>query len=294
MTESSNAAASHENPLVSVVIPTHNRAELLRRAIKSVLDQTYVNLEIIVVDDASSGNTHEVVADFGDPRIRYIRHESNRGGSAARNTGIRAATGEFIAFLDDDDEWEPEKTQEQLRLLQRYSAVLCTSNEPSPGAEAYRSKSTVDLEDLRRGRFTAGGTGVLMTRAAIIKDVLFDETLPCYQDWDVFIRVAERCTIGYLNKPLVRYNEGSYGRISNKILNMPGQELEKRFAMLRKHREFFGPRWFNRHLSRNLIYGIKHRQHKVRHLLYTAKKCGAGALAWALLRRTFPRLTESI
>jgi len=81
---------TEKTPAVSVVIPTYNRAHLVGRAIRSVLNQTYQDFEIIVVDDGSTDNTEEVVKSFNDPRIRYIRHEENRGGSAARNTGIRA------------------------------------------------------------------------------------------------------------------------------------------------------------------------------------------------------------
>jgi glycosyltransferase involved in cell wall biosynthesis len=102
---------------VSVVIPTYNRASLLGRAIKSVLEQTYQDFEIIVVDDASTDNTEEVVRNLRDRRIRYLRHEKNRGGSAARNTGIRAAWGQYIAFQDSDDEWLPEKLKKQMEVL---------------------------------------------------------------------------------------------------------------------------------------------------------------------------------
>ena len=86
-----DTAAKKAAPLVSVVIPTHERAQLLKRAIQSVLDQTYDKLDILVVDDASLDNTREVVESFGDSRIRYFRHKTNKGGSAARNTGIFAA-----------------------------------------------------------------------------------------------------------------------------------------------------------------------------------------------------------
>ena len=282
------------SPLVSVVVPTRNRTVLLARAIRSVRAQTYSNLEIIVVDDASDDDVQSVVESFGDPRIRYIRHSINRGGSGARNTGIRAATGEFIAFLDDDDEWEPTKTAEQLQHLRRYDAVLCTSDEANLEAIARRHKTVVDLEDLRRGRFTAGGTGVLMARTTLLKDVLFDEALPCYQDWDVFIRIAQRSPIGYLDRPLVRYNEGMHDRISNKIVDMPMAELEKRALMLRKHEEFFGSRWFKRHMGQYLIYGIKHRRNKWQHLRQALQKCGYRAVAWALLKRFFPRMADSI
>ena len=93
------------NALVSVVIPTYDRAELLPRAVRSVLAQTYQNMEIIIVDDGSRDNTQEVVKSFSDPRVRYVRHDTNRGVSAARNTGIKNSRGEFIGLLDSDDEY---------------------------------------------------------------------------------------------------------------------------------------------------------------------------------------------
>src|SRR5215471_7855638 len=104
-------------PKVSVIIPTHNRAEFLRSAITSVLNQTYQDFEIIVVDDASTDKTPEVVASFHDGKIKYIRHDANKGDAGSRNTGIRNSSGDFLAFLDDDDEWLPEKLQMQVGLL---------------------------------------------------------------------------------------------------------------------------------------------------------------------------------
>lgn len=281
-------------PTVSVVIPTFNRSELVARAIRSVQGQTYSNLEIIVVDDASRDDTKKVVAGMSDARIRYIRHESNRGGSGARNTGIRAATGEYIAFLDDDDEWEPEKTEEQLSALRDYDVVLCTSDEHRRGIDRFDAKASVDLDDLRKGDFTAGGTGVLMAKASVLKGAMFDETLPRCQDWDIFIRIAKKHRIGYINKPLVRYNEGEHGRISNVILNMPRADLEKRLIMLDKHREFFGSKWYRRHLAGFLLYGIKHRPDKFRHLAYTVRRCGVGAVVRALWRRFYQKLTGAV
>jgi len=96
---------------VSVIIPTYNRAHLVGRAIRSVLNQTYQDFEIIVVDDCSTDNTEEIVKGFNDHRIRYMRHDRNRGGSAARNTGIKASQGKYIAFLDSDDEWLLKKAE---------------------------------------------------------------------------------------------------------------------------------------------------------------------------------------
>lgn len=279
------------DPLVTVVIPTYNRAALLTCAIQSVLNQTYENLEIIVVDDASADDTQRIVESFADSRIRYLRHKVNRGGSAARNTGIRAATGKYIAFLDDDDKWESRKTEEQLKMLEDlgYDAVLCTSDEHGARLSKFERKKTIDLEDLRRGLFTAGGTGVLMARTDVMRHTLFDEHLPRYQDWDVFIRIGQQYKIGYLNKPFVRYNEGTHDRISNKIISMPASALEGELQMVHKHREFFGEKWLRWHVCRFMLYGIKYRPDKAAHILYMIKNYGVQNVIKALVRRLWQK-----
>ena len=260
-------------PLVSVVIPTRNRKELLRRALNSVFAQTYSRLQIIIVDDASTDGTEAMVAALRDDRIHYLRHPTSRGGAAARNTGIRAATGAVIGFLDDDDEWESEKVFEQLKVLRDYPAVICASS-ISGDLSRLKGKRIVDLADLRAGKFTAGGTGVLMLAAEVAKHTLFDESLPRYQDWDFFIRVGQKSQIAYLNKALVRYNQGSHLRITNSLIACPYGELEQQFLMLHKHRSFFGPAWFERHMSRALLYGVKHRQDKWRVLAKVIRSYG--------------------
>jgi glycosyltransferase involved in cell wall biosynthesis len=283
-------------PLVSVVMPTFNRSRLLGRALRSVLGQSYGNLEIIVVDDASKDDTADVVKSIGDRRIKYIRHDSNRGGSAARNTGIRAATGEYIAFLDDDDQWEPEKTEEQLKVLERgeCDALLCTSDEHGTRIAKFDRKKTIELDDLRRGRYTAGGTGVLMARAAVIKDTMFDEGLPRYQDWDVFIRIGQQYRVGYLNRPYVRYNEGAHERISNKIVNMPASALENELRMVHKHRAFFGEKWFRWHVCRFMLYGIKYRKDKWTHLAYMVRNYGIVSVIKVLARRIWHKAAHGV
>ena len=104
-------------PRVSVVITTYNRAILLPRAVNSVLAQTYPDYEIVIVDDCSTDSTPDVIRSFADTRIRSFKHKQNRGVSAARNTGIANARGEYISFLDDDDEWLPAKLEKQTALL---------------------------------------------------------------------------------------------------------------------------------------------------------------------------------
>jgi glycosyltransferase involved in cell wall biosynthesis len=106
-----------DQTFVSVILPTFNRADTLSRSIGSVLEQQHKNLELIVVDDGSTDRTRELVADIRDPRIRYIRHDRNRGQSAARNMGISIARAELIAFQDSDDRWAQEKLARQLPVL---------------------------------------------------------------------------------------------------------------------------------------------------------------------------------
>jgi len=275
-------------PLVSVVIPTCNRSDLLTRAVNSVLGQTYERLEIIVIDDASIDKTREVVLGLKDDRIRYLRHENNRGGSAARNTGVDAAKGAYIAFLDDDDEWLPEMTQKQLDALQGFDAVLCTCLVNGKSMAKRRPKSVVALEDLKRNPYAIGGTGVLMAKAAIIKDLRFDEQLPIHQDWDLFIRIAQRCDIAYRNEPLLIYNEGQHDRITNKRSNMTPEQMEPYMRMLEKHKSFFGRSWYNRHIAGILLYGyFKHRPEKAKYLLYTLRRCGILAVSRVFVRRAY-------
>ena len=104
-------------PLVTVIIPTFNRASVVGRAIRSVLRQTFPNWELLVVDDASTDGTEREVRSYSDKRVKYIRHTQNRRISAARNTGIRAAQGGYVSFLDDDDEWLPEKLAKEVEVL---------------------------------------------------------------------------------------------------------------------------------------------------------------------------------
>ena len=112
------------HPTISVIIPTYNRAHLIGKAVKSVLSQTYQDFEIIVVDDGSTDNTEEIVKSFTDYKIYYICHKHNRGASAARNTGIKASRGEYIAFLDSHDEWLPEKLDKQIKTFNSESSEV--------------------------------------------------------------------------------------------------------------------------------------------------------------------------
>lgn len=270
-TDSNGAAPA----FVSVVIPTHNRAPLLARAIRSALDQTHCVFEILVVDDASTDNTRETVENMKDARIRYIRHARSRGGGAARNTGIHNAGGEYVAFLDDDDEWEPQKLEEQLKILKRHPVAMCAyQGEDNSMARTYQKKPTIDLPELKKGFFRGGSASALIARTDLLREVLFDETLPRFQDWDLCIRLAQQASIGYTPQPLVKYNDGDHVRISNKARALPLSAVEDELRMVVKHKDFFGTRWYRYHVCRYLLQNLRHRRNKVGCIVYVCRTYG--------------------
>ena len=188
-------------PLVSAIVPTYNRANLVRRALDSVIKQSYSNLEIVVVDDASRDNTEEVINGMGDSRIRYIRHTTNQGGAATRNTGIEAATGEYVAFLDSDDVWLQGKIEAQLAAIQNdrhpENVVSYTQFEIEKDDLVYiepiRGKN--DQETVAEYLFLHEGeiqTSTMMLPRALILENGFRSELKKHQDWDLSLRLEAK------------------------------------------------------------------------------------------------------
>jgi glycosyltransferase involved in cell wall biosynthesis len=194
------------NYLVSVIIPTYNRGDLVSRAIASVIAQTYQNLEIIVVDDASKDDIAQAIAHIDDPRLRSIRHETNLGGSAARNTGIKAALGEFVAFLDSDDTWLPHKLQCQLEEISRVSrsdnsdSLVCYSQfQSSPqvfyAPSVFPPRGKQPQETVADYLWTSQGemlTSSLLMHRSLAQRTLFQPGLIKHQDLDFVIRLEQQ------------------------------------------------------------------------------------------------------
>ncbi len=175
--------------LISVVIPAYNRDRTIARAVAGVRAQTYPNLEIVVVDDASTDGTAERVAGLGDPLVRLVRHERNRGAAAARNTGVEHARGAWIAFQDSDDDWLPEK-------LARQAAHLA-------GLSGDHTITGGDLHPRLLEGNIIGPQTTLIAKAAFRAAGGFDTRLRNNEDWDFFLRLSERGKIGFLDDPLV-------------------------------------------------------------------------------------------
>ena len=258
------------DPLVTVVIATYKRADLVPRAIESVRRQTYHHIEILVIDDGSPDDTASVVQSIPDSRIRYIRHEANKGLPAGRNTGIRATQGEYIAFLDDDDQWREDKLERQLEAIAEYDAVACTAVVHGYPLRIH-NRPDISLDDLRKGGFAPSG---LLARTYVLRDVMFDEALRQGEDWDAFIRIAQRYSMGWVAEPLLIYDQGGHVRMTNEKKFLSGPELETRTAILHKHRSFLGEKWFKYHLADTFLGYIGSRQNRLHCIGYAVKRCG--------------------
>ena len=205
------------NPLVSVVIPTRQRPLLVARAVESVLFQTYANLEVIVVIDGPDGATQKALGNFSDARLRVVALLRSVGGAAARNVGVQNATGAWIAFLDDDDEWLPERVERQLGvgLCSSHASPIISSRliARSPTAD-YVWPVTVPFTPIadylmqRKGLFQGDGliqTSTLLMPSALMRMCPFNERLKKHQDWDWLIRAMSYDEVGieFVSDPLV-------------------------------------------------------------------------------------------
>jgi len=209
-------------PHVSVIIPTFDRAHCLRAAIESVLAQRYRDFELIVVDDGSSDATPQLLAAIEDKRLRVVRHDRNRGAAAARNTGIRAAQGELIAFLDSDDVWFPEKLSVQAPALDAAPAgwdVSCTGHElrllDHGVTRTVRLKPLANWrEALAEGCILSPGSTQLTRREVFDRVGLLDEGLPRFEDWDWLFRYSRSGNVLVIEEPLAAINNrrGGHGR----------------------------------------------------------------------------------
>jgi glycosyltransferase involved in cell wall biosynthesis len=227
---------------VTVVLPTHNRAGTLPRAIASVLAQTVGDLSLVVVDDASTDDTPEVVASFADRRVRYVRLPSNAGPARARNVGIAEARTEWLAFQDSDDEWLPTKLEVQL------DRISDASREVAVVIGGYRVELEGRQVDVVPEHTLAGGDPTpdildgwpiitptwLLRREALERVGTFDESLRCLEDWDLMFRISERYQLAAVRGPVLIKHSSNDSVFGSLEVQRAGLE-----AVLRRH----GARW---------------------------------------------------
>lgn len=253
-----------ENPLVSVIIPTYNRKDLLRRAISSVVEQTYNNIEIIIIDDDSDEPIRDVVSSFNIDDLHLIEHDENKGGSAARNTGIARANGEYLAFLDSDDEWLPEKIEAQVQCFNKapdiVGAVYCRlyyaddttgylhSPEEQPGGDGLPlGYFSGDLRSRLLSGWCPATTSLFMVKSECFDLVDgFDESLSSFQDYDLWLRISKYYHFEYVPNELVIKHDHSGVQVSTDT----------------QHREIgvnqFFDKWQNQFLTNNSKEELEH------------------------------------
>jgi glycosyltransferase involved in cell wall biosynthesis len=247
-------------PEVSVIIPTYNRAHLIGRAIKSVLNQTYQDFEIIVVDDGSTDNTEEVVNKFCKKykNIKYIFHKKNKGEATARNTGIMSSKGQYIAFQDSDDESLPQRLEKQVNILQRQSYKVGIVYSDMYRINKYREKyyfksPMIKSEDkyiyqkaLNFAFFGVGiGTALIRKKCFDITG-LFDNNLPYFVDLEFFIRLSKSFYFYHISEPLINYYEieGSSNSCLENLIKSRKLILKKYFGDIKKDNKILANHYF--------------------------------------------------
>lgn len=197
---------------VSVIIPTYNRANLIEKSVRSVLNQTYKNIELIIVDDGSSDNTEEIIKSINDTRIIYHKQE-NGGQSKARNNGVLLSTADYIAFHDSDDVWRENKLERQMSYIKenpQYGMVYCSFLKHMPHDEAITIPNSNLIGETEGDMFlTLLVNNKISTQTMLLKKDLFlesggfDLSLRCLEDWEFALRFSESYHIGYVDEILV-------------------------------------------------------------------------------------------
>lgn len=241
-------------PVVSVIIPTYNRAHSIGKSIKSILTQTYQNFEVIVVDDRSTDNTEEIVKSFNDPRIKYIQHQHNSGAAIARNTGIENSLGRYIAFLDSDDEWLPAKLAKQVELLQQSKpevGVVYTGleiiNELNQVKRIKVPTYRGSLQNILLFANVVGTPSTVMVKREYLQQVKgFDpDILQFAADADLWVRLSKYCEFEVISEVLVRYLESDSDRLSTN----PQAVIKSILAFINKHHQNLNLKKLNKQVN---------------------------------------------
>jgi glycosyltransferase involved in cell wall biosynthesis len=231
-----------KRPLVSVIMPTYNHAQFIGDAIKSVFDQTYENLELIIIDNYSEDNTEEIIASFSDSRIRYKKFRNNGSIAASRNVGICESRGKYIAFLDSDDMWKPTKIERQIELLENDDNIFLVCSRFIIIKNGKVSRILPKRKKLRAGNVFVplflsnnfiGTSSVLLRNNLKENNYLFDTDLglKAIEDFALWLKIAKNKHIAYIDEPLVVYRE----HVSNTSIGIKSYLL-RYLQLIKKYR----------------------------------------------------------
>ena len=248
------------HPKFSVITATRNRCHVLWRAIQSVLAQTYPFFELLIIDDASSDKTSELIKQFKDPRVRYFKLNKNVGGAAARNYGLRKARGELIAYLDDDNAWYPEFLESMRKAFEKNKnkvLVFCKKNyrltliekngkEVRVRDELTGHRKYFDLKRLWHRRIMIDTNSMCHRKNEIIKLGGWDEKLKFWEDWELTLRVSKKYPKGflYINRALLDYEQKIDLSRARETFRMWEAEEKKIFNKHKGYPLLEGQSWF--------------------------------------------------
>ncbi len=228
----------NQDKKVCIIVPTHNRAEMLDRALRSILAQTYVNWETVIIANGCTDATIPVVRKYmsDDGRFRLIEIKDSIGGAKARNIGLDNTSGDYLAFLDDDDEWLPDKLAEQVDAIERTNSPIvgCDYHYYINGTyeKTSRLDSSVTLDDMYYENIL-GSYSFCMTRTRYVKGIRINEKLFACQDWDLWIKImlaeGRKCIV--VKKPLVKYHQHVWARITDQ----KDKAMKARSVFLKSH-----------------------------------------------------------
>jgi len=249
-----------ELPLVSVVIPCYNRAAVLEKAVRSVLEQSYTALELILVDDGSTDQTRQVVEGIKDSRLRYV-DQQNAGACAARNHGAALAKGKYIAFHDSDDIWHPDKLEKQMRVMEEKhpDIVVCKMKRfDADGSTVLYPKRIGEGFVSAKDDLFGIGTQTILARREVLEAEQFFSEMPRYQDLEWIYRVLHRFTIYCMEEPMVDYYIGADS------ISRGTDKMYEAFVLLQKRcpdlRTTFPA--LSLHITRDLLAGWKEMRQK--------------------------------
>ena len=227
--------------IVTVIIPTFDRAKLVKRAIASILTQTYTDFELIIIDDGSRDETKEAVSSFNDKRITYIFQE-NSGVSAARNAGIKKARSGLISFLDSDDEWHPLKLEKQITFMRENPQLFISQTDEiwirhgrrvNPMKKHTKYAGMIYERCLKLCLVTP--SSAMMRRELFDEVGLFDESLPACEDYDLWLRIAHKYPVGLIKEKLITKYGGHDTQLSKKFTGIDRFRIQAMLKILKSN-----------------------------------------------------------
>jgi glycosyltransferase involved in cell wall biosynthesis len=216
--------------------------------------------------------------------IRYVRQSENAGPSAARNRGVALANGDYVAFLDDDDQWLPNKLDLQVAAMDGHEACLCGFTFLERDRNQVHPIATVTADLLRRGNIFCGASGFMARRDALVA-CPFDGDLSSGEEWDVYVRLSQRGSIAYVPEPLFLYRLGAHESITTQARTMTIPDIGVRVAHIHKNREWLGEAQYRILLARKILEYIGSKPNKFRFLICAIRHAGLPATVNVLWKK---------